>query len=1119
MLLIEQLLARGASAPAEPPPAEAAGPGFIYTWGDNTLSGLGRVGEAPPLLSWTAVSSGARHTLAIRSDALLFAWGFNQHGELGDETNSGRSSPVQIGTSSWTAVSAGHKHSLAIRSDGKLFAWGRNDYGQLGNGEFGAYGGPYNSSTNKSSPVQIGTSSWTAIAAGSSHSVAIRSGGSLFAWGRNNKGQLGLGGQINQSSPVQIGTSSWTSVSAGFEHTLAIRSGGSLFTWGSNTRGQCGRFEIEPVFSWTAIASGGYHTLAIRSDGKLFAWGKNNYGQLGNGESGGSKKELAPVQIGNSSWTAVSAGFNHSMAIRSGGSLFAWGQNNQGQLGATEPYGGYRSSPTQVGASTWSSVRCGKDHNLAIRSDSKLFAWGLNNYGQLGNGNQTTEWSPVQIGTSNWTAIAAGNSHSLAIRSGGSLFAWGGAYFGALGLGNQTNRSSPVQVGSSLWTTIAAGGIHSLGIRSDAKLFSWGFNLYGELGNGESGWGTQRSSPVQIGTSNWVAVAAGTYHTLAIRSGGSLFSWGQANYGQLGKGVGPYGYYPNQSSPVQVGSSLWTTVSACRKQSIAIRSGGGLFTWGQNSQGQLGLGDQNNRNSPVQVGGGSKTVLSSPGQVGTSSWTAVSAGHEHSLAIRSGGSLFTWGRNNDGQLGLSDTTDRNSPVQVGTSSWTRVAAGQTASFAIQSDGYLFAWGKNDNQQLANTSYGVTNSPVQIGYSSWTAITAGKGLMGTYDGVASSILGITTNNILYSWGRGQYGQLGSSNTQNRSEPGTVGGNALIVQPNPGQVGDNTTSWTAISSYGWHNLAIRSDGALFSWGHNPQGQLGFNTYGVDVNSPTQLGTSSWTAIAAGARHSLAIRSDGALFSWGANTRGELGNGNYTNPNFWWLSYTSPVQVGTSSWTAVAASYGISFGIRADGRLFGWGYNNVGQLGLGQQVLQRVPSPTQVGTSSWAAVSAGAGHTLAIRSDNKLFAWGSNSVGQLGLGNTVNTNSPVQVGTSNWRAASAGGAHSLAIRSDNKLFGWGWSRYAQVGLGYYNSGYGKRFSSPVQIGTSNWSAVSAGDKHSLAISSDGALFAWGRNAYSQLGVSSSTIIYDPTQIGTSSWTAVDAARWHSVGLLKIT
>jgi alpha-tubulin suppressor-like RCC1 family protein len=172
---------------------------------------------------------------AIRSYGGLFTWGDNPKGQLGIGTTFNRSSPVQIGTSSWIAVSAGTGAMAGITATNALFTWGLNTDGALGDGTI----------IDRSSPVQIGTSSWTAVSAGGGHAGAIRSNGSLFMWGRNNHGALGDGTKVSKSSPVQIGTSSWTAVSAGkfapgygaspYNHTIAIRLGGSLFAWGDNT--------------------------------------------------------------------------------------------------------------------------------------------------------------------------------------------------------------------------------------------------------------------------------------------------------------------------------------------------------------------------------------------------------------------------------------------------------------------------------------------------------------------------------------------------------------------------------------------------------------------------------------------------------------------------------------------------------------------------------------------------------------------------------------------------------------------------------------------------------------------------------------------------------------------
>jgi alpha-tubulin suppressor-like RCC1 family protein len=1090
MLLIEQLLLRSASASPNK---------FLYTWGSNIDGQLGTNLPTTDIFSWTAVSSASdgAHTLAIRSDAKLFSWGANGDGQLGLGNFTSRSSPVQVGTSSWTAIAAGGSFSLAIRSDGGLFAWGGNNSGELGLGDYGY---------SRSSPVQVGTSSWTAVSAGAKHSLAIRSGGSLFAWGFNTSGQLGLDNLTNQSSPVQIGTSSWTAIAAGRYHSLAIRSDGQLFSWGANGNGQCGRIVPgPPALSWTAVSAGSKHTLAIRSDAKLFSWGNNSLGELGTGTYGTNQN--SPVQVGTSSWTAIAAGGKHSLAIRSGGSLFAWGYNSSGELGLnTSGYGTNQSSPVQVGTSSWTAVSAGNKHTLAIRSDAKLFSWGNNGSGELGLGDYgygTNRSSPVQVGTSSWTAVSAGQYHSLAIRSGGSLFAWGNNSLGELGLGDYgygTNRSSPVQVGTSSWTAVSAGQYHSLAIRSGGSLFAWGGNYWGQLGLGDYGYGTNRSSPVQVGTSSWTAVSAGAKHSLAIRSGGSLFAWGNNETGQLGLNTSGYG--TNRSSPVQVGTSSWTAIAAGdapagfgsfgNQHSLAIKSDGGLFAWGYNSSGQLGISSDASQSSPVQVGGNPKNELSSISNVGTSSWTAVSAGRQHSLAIRSGGSLFAWGFNGNGQLGLSDTTNRSSPVQIGTSSWTAIAAGSYHSLAIRSDGGLFAWGSNGSGQLGLNiaTYQSRSSPVQVGTSSWTAVSAGV-----------SSLAIRSDGGLFAWGFNTSGQLGLGNTTNQSSPVQIGGQANPFSFNLNKVG--TSSWTAVSAGSNHTLAIRSDGLLFSWGRNGNGQLGLGNT-TNQSSPVQIGTSSWTAVSAGQYHSLAIRSNGSLFAWGSNSGGQLGLNIGT-----YQSRSSPVQVGTSSWTAVSAGANHTLAIRSGGSLFAWGINETGQLGLNIATYQSRSSPVQVGTSSWTAVSAGTVFSLAIRSDGGLFAWGSNSGGQLGLNIATYQSriSPVQVGTSSWTAVSAGRQHSLAIRSGGSLFAWGSNGNGQLGLSDTTNR-----SSPVQIGTSSWTAVSAGGSHSLAITSDKGLFSWGNNGYGQLGLGNTTNRSSPVQIGIGTYSAVSAGGSHS-------
>jgi alpha-tubulin suppressor-like RCC1 family protein len=347
---------------------------------------------------------------------LLYAWGSGANGRLGDETTTAKSSPIQIGTLSWLSVSAGDGIAGAIRSDGLLFTWGRNDVGQLGLGD----------TTVRSSPVQVGSSSWTMVSAGRNHMQAIRSDGRLFGWGDGSFGRMGTSPWVNQSSPNVVGSSSWIHVRVGNQQTAGI-------------------------------------TI----DNKLFAWG-NNGGMLGDGTT---STRYNPTQIGSSSWTFVSMGYStngrgHTMAIRSDGLLFAWGYNQIGQLGLEDT--ATRSSPTQVGSSSWTSVTAGAYFTAAVRSDGLLFTWGNGGNGRLGDDTTVSKSSPVQVGTSSWTVVntSSTSTHVSAVRSDNLLFMWGNNANGELGDGTLTTRSSPTQIGSDVWTLLSPGRGSTHGLRT-----------------------------------------------------------------------------------------------------------------------------------------------------------------------------------------------------------------------------------------------------------------------------------------------------------------------------------------------------------------------------------------------------------------------------------------------------------------------------------------------------------------------------------------------------------------------------------------------------------------------------------------------------------------------------
>lgn len=343
----------------------------------------------------------------------------------------------------------------------------------------------------------------------------------------------------------------------------------------------------------------------------------------------------------------ISAGENHTLAIRANGTLWAWGDNSTGELGLGNKIDSSVPTATGTGAN-WVAVSAGTDHSVGIKADGSLWSWGRNDLGQVGNGGTATCTAPVSIGEGQkWLSASAGYNHTLAVRADGTMWAWGANGEGQLGDGTTTQRLSPVQVGAaSDWRSAAAGGLYSIGLKSDGTLWAWGDNYFGSCGQAT---GSNYLRPVRIGAaSDWLAIAAGSDHGMALKHDGSLWTWGANFYGEIGDGTsGVARYVPTRVSlagPVQA-------FSAGNSHSLAVLQDGSVWAWGYNWTGQLGDGTKTNRRSPVRS-------LVDAGTLG------VAAGQFQSFVIKPNGALMAWGGNLDRQLGYGSILGTSMPGEV-----------------------------------------------------------------------------------------------------------------------------------------------------------------------------------------------------------------------------------------------------------------------------------------------------------------------------------------------------------------------------------------------------------------------------------------------------------------------
>jgi alpha-tubulin suppressor-like RCC1 family protein len=365
--------------------------------------------------TWEKLFIVSEVTQQLINASILYSWGFNSAGDLGDGSSTNRSSPGTTagGGTTWCQVSGSSCNAIAVKSDGTLWTWGCAGSGALGDG----------TSINRCSPGTTAGSgtNWCQASMGYASSVAIKTNGTLWTWGRNTCGALGDGTSINRSSP---GT-----------------------TAGTGT-------------TWCSAKVGYLFMGAIKTDGTLWTWGRNTFGQLGDGST---TNRCSPVTVvgGGTDWCQVSAGSSFTAAIKTDGTLWTWGCNVCSVLGTNSTIS--RSSPgtTIGGGTTWCQVDAGNMHTGAIKTDGTLWTWGCNYAGALGDGSTINRSSPITTagGGTNWCQVSTEFRTQGAVKTDGTLWTWGSNLCGGLGTGNTVSRSSPgtTIAGGTGWCQVEAG--------------------------------------------------------------------------------------------------------------------------------------------------------------------------------------------------------------------------------------------------------------------------------------------------------------------------------------------------------------------------------------------------------------------------------------------------------------------------------------------------------------------------------------------------------------------------------------------------------------------------------------------------------------------------------------
>ncbi len=953
--------------------------------------------------------------------------------------------------------------TVQLRPDGTVWTAGLNNHGQLGDGAIGG---------SSSVPVQVvGLNAIKAISVGDNYVVALDASGVLWAWGADSALVLGPGATGDSGTPLQVtGLPPIRFVSAGHAHVLAIDQTGAVWTWGTASAGEMGpnvtatatpvQVTIPATPSAVKEVAAGYDfSLALLGTGKMMAWGNGANGGLGGSLSSTSTPTawLKPPPGVSYAITHIVA-YKQGLALQANGTVLSWGYG--GAYGTGLGRASNTATPTVIpGLSHIKEVVVMGDNSGAIDSAGQLWLWGGNEGASMGLGISGPVETPNATGITGMTSLGGASDHLIANGPAIGIIDTGSNSNGQLAIGAQGAASDWEQsffADNNGYSAVAAGNGFTLALFKDGSVHSVGRNDVGELGLGTSGGFTTADAQIPNLT-NIIALAAGDRFALALRADGTVFSWGNNDYGQLANGN-----TLDIPTPVQVaGLTGISMIAAGADHAIAVSNTGSVFVWGRSNHYELGLGNLNEVFTPTQLTGFTGTPL------------AVSASGDHTLLLTTTG-LYSFGSNGSGECGQGSIIDIQVPTLVaGLSNVAQIAAGRHHSLVLTSSGQIQAFGDDSAGELGDNATTNQTTPETItlpSYFNFPPSSIAAGNMTSFVADAwGDILGAGLN------ASGQLGEASSSGA-NVTSFSSVGGVGMQI------------------AAGYNHVVLLYPGYLSLAGDNGYGELdngstnaapiSYFASGAFQSAPT---TDSYIAVAAGAEHSLAIDESGRLWGWGDNSQSELGDGARD-------SQLSPTLTAASlNLIQVAAGFKYSIGIDASGHVWGWGLSNADQAGTNGNSGGMVPQ--ELNFSGAIQVSAGYDDTLILRDDGTVWAVGDNYHGY--LTSTLATPSqlaPAQIpGLSNIVAVSTGQYFSLALGSNGSVYSFGYGTSGQLGNGQWSNETSVVTASAISSAT----GIAAGNSHSLAVDAAGNCWAWGSGYSGQNGSASYSAIATPVKL----------------------